>query len=548
MVRFIVNMRLSKKLMVSSSICLAFTLLLGLVAYLGLQKQKESIVDIYDVRFKTYQACSKESSEITNVHAGLYKLISWSNAKFDDKKIAELAKELQKSQQGAVATLTGLLNAKKTTAEEKKLLQGILAKLTAYGKNQNDLTDMMQADLNAATMYMATADEIYQDIHNGFDNLLALENKLSSSQYASSLSSFNNTNLEVVAVLGLALVLSLGFSLFLRSLILAPVTKTVAAIRSVAAGDFTRKVEIDSSDEIGEMAADVNRLIDRLSGTLREVKETSGRVAAAAGQLHSNSEQVATGAEQVAAQAATVATAGEEMAATSQEIAQNCHLAADQGGEANQAAHAGATVVGETVQGMQRITSRVQSSAQTVEALGERSNQIGEIIGTIEDIADQTNLLALNAAIEAARAGEQGRGFAVVADEVRALAERTTKATKEIGLMIKSIQQETKNAVAAMEEGVREVETGTARAEKSGQALQEILKRIGAVTGQVNQIAIAAEEQTATTGEISANIQQITQVVHDTARNAQESAAAASGLSGLSAELQRLVGQFKLAV
>jgi methyl-accepting chemotaxis protein len=268
------------------------------------------------------------------------------------------------------------------------------------------------------------------------------------------------------------------------------------------------------------MAGDFNRLIVRLSDTLREVKGTSGRVAAAADQLYSNSERMTTGAEQVAAQTATVATAGEEMAATSQEIAQNCHVAADRGDDANRSARAGATVVGETVQGMQRIAARVQSSAQTVEALGDRSNQIGEIIGTIEDIADQTNLLALNAAIEVARAGEQGRGFAVVADEVRALAERTTKATKEIGVMIKSIQQETRSAVAAMEEGVKEVDTGTARAEKSGQALQEILDRIGDVTEQVNQIAIAAEEQTATTGEISQNIQQITQVVHDTARGA----------------------------
>jgi methyl-accepting chemotaxis protein len=479
MIQFLVNMRLAKKLMISSSICLAFMMLLGLVSYNGLQVQKKSIEDIYGVRFKNYQVCAKEFSEITNVHAGLYKLISWSNAKYDDKKIAELAKELQKNQQSATATLTGLLNGKGTSPEEKKLLQGILAKLSLYGKNQNDLTDMLQADLNAATMYMATADDAYQEIHKGFDALLALEDKLSSSQYAGSIASFDSTNIEVIAVLVLAIVLSLGLSIFLRGLILAPVKRTVAAIQSVADGDFTKRIDIDSKDEIGEMAGDFNRLIERLSDTLREVKGTSGRVAAAADQLYSNSERMATGAEQVAAQTATVATAGEEMAATSQEIAQNCHVAADRGDDANRSARAGATVVGDTVQGMQRIAARVQSSAKTVEALGDRSNQIGEIIGTIEDIADQTNLLALNAAIEAARAGEQGRGFAVVADEVRALAERTTKATKEIGVMIKSIQQETRSAVAAMEEGVKEVDTGTARAEKSGQALQEILDRIG---------------------------------------------------------------------
>jgi len=548
MIQFIVNMRLAKKLMLSSAVCLAFMMLLGLVAYNGLQIQKKSIVDIFEVRFKTYQVCAREFSEITNMHSGLYKLISWSNAKYDEKKIAGLAQELQKSQQKTIANLTAVMNGKGISAEEKKILQGILAKLAVYGKNQNDLLDMLQTDLNAATMYMATADDVYQEIHQGFDTLLAFEDKLSSSQYAGSLASFKSTNLLVLAVFGLAVVLSLGLSLLLRGIILMPVKRTVAAIRSVASGDFTRRINLESKDEIGEMAGDFNRLVDKLSETLREVKQTSGRVALAAGHLHQNSQRMATGAEQVAAQAATVATAGEEMASTSQEIARSCHAAANGGNEANLSARAGAAVVEETVHGMQLIASRVQSSARTVEALGERSLQIGEIIGTIEDIADQTNLLALNAAIEAARAGEQGRGFAVVADEVRALAERTTKATREIGTMIKSIQQETRNAVGAMEEGVKEVETGSARAERSGQALQEILGRIGDVTEQVNQIATAAEEQTATTGGISHNMQQITQVVHDTARGAQESAAAASELSALSEELQRLVGQFKLAM
>jgi methyl-accepting chemotaxis protein len=214
--------------------------------------------------------------------------------------------------------------------------------------------------------------------------------------------------------------------------------------------------------------------------------------------------------------------------------------------QANDRALAGAMVVEGTVAVMNRIAAQVRATAQTVEGLGARGDQIGEIIGTIEDIADQTNLLALNAAIEAARAGEQGRGFAVVADEVRALAERTTRATREIGEMIKAIQSETRGAVAAMDQGVKEVEKGTGEAARSGEALQEILDQINSVVAQVNQIAVAAEQQTAITGEISNNIHQITEVVQGTAKGAQESASAASQLSGLAEEMQRLVVQFKL--
>jgi methyl-accepting chemotaxis protein len=255
---------------------------------------------------------------------------------------------------------------------------------------------------------------------------------------------------------------------------------------------------------------------------------------------------MATGAEQVSAQVTTVATAGEEMSATSDDIAQNCQMASESSQQASAAAVSGAEVVNETMTVMNCIAERVRISAKAVESLGSRSEQIGEIVGTIEDIADQTNLLALNAAIEAARAGEQGRGFAVVADEVRALAERTTRATREIGEMIKAIQKETKSAVIAMEEGVSEVARGSEKAGDSGRALEQILQQINDVNGQIHQVATAAEEQTATTSEISNNMMQITDVVAQTSRSAQESASAANKLSGLADDLKRIVSQFKV--
>ena len=311
-------------------------------------------------------------------------------------------------------------------------------------------------------------------------------------------------------------------------------------------GDLTKRLDASGSDEIAQVSTMFNLFIDKLHGIISHISSTSSQVASAASELNSTAEQIATGAEEVAAQAGTVATAGEEMSATSGDIAQNCQKAAEGAQRASQSASNGGMVVERTVIVMGQIAQKVQETAKTVESLGQRSDQIGAIIGTIEDIADQTNLLALNAAIEAARAGEQGRGFAVVADEVRALAERTTRATKEIGEMIKAIQKETKGAVAAMEQGVQQVETGTEEAAKSGQALQDILQQVNDVAMQVHQIATAAEEQTATTSEISSNMMQITEVVQQTSRGAHESATAAAQLNGNAEELQRLVRQFKL--
>ncbi len=353
--------------------------------------------------------------------------------------------------------------------------------------------------------------------------------------------------LSVVGLTVVILVLaSLLSSLFVHGLF-RPLNRIVELLHLFAKGDLTVRCDMRSRDELGTLASEVNTMADNLQKTMEQVVQCSAQVAAAAGQLYSTSEQMATGAEEVAAQTGTVATAGEEMAMTSTEIASNCSSAAQGAMQANERAQVGAKVVESTVAVMNSIAAQVRSTAQTVEGLGARGDQIGEIIGTIEDIADQTNLLALNAAIEAARAGEQGRGFAVVADEVRALAERTTRATREIGEMIKGIQNETRGAVAAMDQGVKEVEKGTSEAARSGEALQEILNQINSVVAQVNQIAVAAEQQTAITGEISNNIQQITGVVHETAKGAQESATAASQLSSLAVEMQRLVEQFRLS-
>jgi methyl-accepting chemotaxis protein len=343
--------------------------------------------------------------------------------------------------------------------------------------------------------------------------------------------------------------IAIATGLLVMTSITTPLSRMLHMLKDIAEGegDLTRRLEEDRKDEFGELSHWFNRFVDNIHGIVSQVAGTTVQVSAAANQLHSTAEQIATAAEEVACQSVTVATAGEEMSATSNDISHNCSLASDISSRANKTATGGAAVVQETLEGMQNIAERVQESARTMESLGARSDQIGAIVGTIEDIADQTNLLALNAAIEAARAGEQGRGFAVVADEVRALADRTTRATREIGEMIKAIQGETAGAVGSMENGVREVERGMESSRKSGEALQQIVEAINDVTMQVHQIATAAEEQTAVTGEISSNIHQITDVVHDTARGAHDTAAAASQLSSLAVDLQRLVGRFRLA-
>jgi len=347
---------------------------------------------------------------------------------------------------------------------------------------------------------------------------------------------------------GVVFLLSFIICQLITNSITTPLKKMLCIMTDIAQGDgdLTKLLDDNGSDEISQTSRMFNVFIAKLHGIISKIAATSGQVATASSQLTCTAERIATSAEEVAAQAGTVATSGEEMSATSGDIAQSCQRAAEGARRASESAKNGTEVVDKTVAVMAQITEKVQESARTIENLGQRGDQIGEIIGTIEDIADQTNLLALNAAIEAARAGDQGRGFAVVADEVRALAGRTTRATKEIGEMIKAIQKETKSAVAAMGQGVQQVEAGTVEAARSGNALQDILKQVNDVAMQVNQIATAAEEQTATTSEISSNMIQITEVVQQTSLGAHESATAAAQLKGNADEMQNLVRQFIL--
>ena len=368
-------------------------------------------------------------------------------------------------------------------------------------------------------------------------------------RYRDALASYASARYGILAACLFAVLIAVGCSVLVTRGVCGPIRQMRDALQNMAhgEGDLTLRLAEGGGDEVGDTCRLFNVFVGKLHRIVSQLAETAGHVAGEAVKLSATADRIVSGSEQVALQMSTVATASEEMAATSGDIARNCLLTAESAGKVETSASESAYIVMESVNIMNTIAVQVQESAATVGNLGHRSEQIGEIVGTIEDIADQTNLLALNAAIEAARAGEQGRGFAVVADEVRALAERTTKATREISEMIKTIQDETGKAVALMDKGVAEVEHGVAESAKSSEALVEVLGQISEITGQVGQIATAAEEQTATTNEITGNIQQANGVVMESARGASETAAAAAALSGRAEELQRLVGQFKLS-
>jgi methyl-accepting chemotaxis protein len=314
-----------------------------------------------------------------------------------------------------------------------------------------------------------------------------------------------------------------------------------------ANGDLTASlIPEKDGDIIANLYAGFNKSVQNIGRLINSVMEAVQATASAANQISSSTEEMAAGAQEQSAQATEVAGAVEEMTKTIYETTKNTGQATEASKNSGEVAKEGGRVVEETIRGMNRISDVVKKSAETVQALGKSSDQIGEIVQVIDDIADQTNLLALNAAIEAARAGEQGRGFAVVADEVRKLAERTTKATKEIATMIKQIQKDTSGAVESMEQGTKEVEVGKQLAEKAGTSLQEIIHGAERVLDIVSQVAAASEEQSSAAEQISKNIESISSVTQQSAGGIQQIAHASEDLNRLTLNLQGLISQFKV--
>jgi methyl-accepting chemotaxis protein len=366
--------------------------------------------------------------------------------------------------------------------------------------------------------------------------------------YAAMTLSSRSLFLWIVAGAAAGLAGALGW--FVARSLTRPLSTMVNTVSEVGAGRMSLSQRLDATrkDELGQLAGGINTFMAKLEQLISSTKDAASQVSTGAGALEQISNATAGSVEQAASRCREVASAMTEMSASASEVAQQAREASKAAEESRQVASAGGQTVETSIQGMQRIQESVTRSSQCVDELGERSEDIGRMIQIINDIADQTNLLALNAAIEAARAGEHGRGFAVVADEVRKLADRTQKATAEIAQSIKLIQDQTKDAVNAMQDGGEQVRTGAELSAKAGEDLQRIVKSAGNVTTMVGTIATAAAEQSSTTEQVSRALEEIARVTGDTQQSTRDSLEAIQTLNAKAEQLAKLIRECGLKV
>ncbi len=344
----------------------------------------------------------------------------------------------------------------------------------------------------------------------------------------------------------LALLAGLSF-IIIRS-ILIPLHNTTAAMDDISQGegDLTARLDSSGKDELSVLSIAFNRYTEKIQGIIRQVKDTTGALTASANELNSISTETNSSMMQQRSETQQAATAVTEMASTVQEIAKSSEAAALSASEADKEAVAGKVIVGQAAETINKLAAEVEQSAQVINRLENDSDAIGSVLDVIRGIAEQTNLLALNAAIEAARAGEQGRGFAVVADEVRTLASRTQQSTQEIQEMIERLQTGSREAVEVMNSSRTTTQQTVEKASEAADSLNKIAAAAAVISDMNRQIASAAEEQSAVAQEIDRNIVQISDLAEHGAEHTTKVSDASERLSDMSSGLEQLVHQFKV--
>lgn len=563
------NMKVSLKLFAGFGIVILLTLVLGGVSIYHMRELTSFTEGLYDRPYTVVTSLREADTNIVAIHRSMKDVAlaktsadieaAMSSIANNEKTIAEklaLAKERYAGDKGEIAQIEAALADWKATRQQTVAMSRAGEKEKAALLTQNEGNQKMQkvnADMEKVIAFaQKKAQEFYDNAEQTQARILSL----------------------TVGIIAVVVFVSALTAWMISREITNKIDRILDVCKKIAVGDLRSTVNVHSRDELGQLAAASNQMIDNVKKLIAQIQRTSEQVASSSEELTASADQSAQITQSIARSIEDVSTAStgqagaandasaavQEMSAGIEETAATVASAAQQAHQALQAAEHGNTEIERAVRQMNNIETTVNRSAQVVAKLGERSKEIGQIVDTIAGIAGQTNLLALNAAIEAARAGEMGKGFAVVAEEVRKLAEQSQEAAKQIGELIGEIQGDTEQAVVAMDEGTKEVQTGTQVVQEAGGSFGKILETVNAVYSQANDIAKTMEEVANGTQQIVGSVQEIDHSSKRVATQAQsvsaateeqsasmeEIAASSRGLAQMAQDLMKMSNQFRV--
>jgi methyl-accepting chemotaxis protein len=538
-------MKLVQRILVAPAVAILFMLILSGVAYSSLSIMHRTLDEVTQTRAEHFRVASEVKAGVLDTQARIYRLMTWAGS-LDAKKIEADGKSLVGNADTVIAAFNkwaaepDLLDAEK---QQAKQISELLAK---YRKSVATALDLLSIDVNTGMTGMQNADDNFKQLSQLTEDLVKTEERLSKEASEKAATTYTRAVMISVVALLAAIVVSIGLSIVLARGIANRVAQATVVAGRIAEGDLTSSIASSAhADEVGQ-------LIDALQRMQTSLREVIGAIAGSAQELHGSSKGMTSAAEEITHSSAqqsdsvsSTAAAIEQLTVSIAQVADNAKHARGVAEQTARIADNGKQLVDGAAMEIRKIAESVTTTSHSIHELQTSSQQISQIASVIREIADQTNLLALNAAIEAARAGEQGRGFAVVADEVRKLAERTGTSTNEIKTMIEAIQAQTNTAVTQMGQASEQVEIGVKMIQDLQSPLAELQECSSAAVSSLVELSDAAKEQSHASTQIAQNVERIAQMGEENSAAASNSHDLAQGLAGMATGLQTLVERFR---